>query len=98
METIANEVFNDAGSEEIAIEDLDLIIKRSFSEHGKRTGILTPLIEDKDISEIMVNGPENIFTRKKARYSDMIWRLIHMKNWKTSSVIWQRESIVSSMN
>ena len=65
METIANEVFNDAGSEEIAIEDLDLIIKKIFFRTRKKTGILTPLIEDKDISEIMVNGPENIFYEKK---------------------------------
>ena len=47
METIANEVFNAAGSEEIAIEDLDLIIKKSFSEHVKKREYLLRLLRTK---------------------------------------------------
>lgn len=30
-------------------------------------GPLTPLLEDKDISEVMVNGPKNIFVEKKGK-------------------------------
>ena len=33
----------------------------------KRLGVLQPLLDDKDITEIMINGPERIFVEKAGR-------------------------------
>ena len=61
---IIEEVFNDSRSENLSDGEIDECISRIFYKTRCRLGIIQPLIEDNEVSEIMVNGPENIFVER----------------------------------
>lgn len=57
-------VFQSSVAESSNIGELELLCEKLFYKTRRRLGILQPLIEDSDITEIMVNGPEQIFYEK----------------------------------
>ena len=65
MEIITETVFGDEGAERMDDETCDRIIKKLFYKTRRRLGILQPLLEDRQVTEIMVNGPEHIFMEKQ---------------------------------
>ena len=66
-EMIVHTVFSDPGSEKEDDEELDSVIRKiTYMTRGK-LGILDPLAEDEEISEIMVNGKDDIFYEKNGR-------------------------------
>lgn len=67
MEIIVEEIFGDKESGIFDDAALDRIIKKLFCKTRRRLGILQPLLEDKQVTEIMVNGPEHIFAEKDGR-------------------------------
>lgn len=67
MEIIAESVFGDEETDGIDDEICDRTIKKLFYKTRRRLGILQPLLEDRQVTEIMVNGPENIFIEKQGR-------------------------------
>lgn len=67
MEIIVEEIFRDKESGIFDDATLDRIIKKLFCKTRRRLGILQPLLEDKQVTEIMVNGPEHIFAEKDGR-------------------------------
>ena len=48
-------------------DELVLIVESIISRVTSRYGILTELLDDKSINEIMVNGPENIYVERNKR-------------------------------
>ena len=50
---------------ELECEDLEYITKKLFYKTREKLNILKPLIDNKDISEIMINGKDKIFYEKK---------------------------------
>ena len=50
--------------------------------------VLQELIEDKDISEIMVNGSDYIFIEKEGRIYPMISALSRNRSWKILCSRW----------
>ena len=66
-EMIIEIVFDDPKTAMFSIEELSMIVDKIFFKTSSKQGILTPLIEDPEISEIMVNGPEHIFIEKKGK-------------------------------
>jgi len=62
---IVRSFFNDERSRNISINDADNFIKGIFYRVRSKLGILQPLVDDKEVSEIMANGPNNIFIEKK---------------------------------
>ena len=67
MEIIISEAFNDNDSESLSNEELDSIIQKVFLITRKRLGILDPLLQDNDVTEIMVNGPDKVFVERKGK-------------------------------
>ena len=67
MEIIAEEVFGDEGCRVFDDETIDRIIKKLFYKTRRRLGILQPLIEDGEVTEIMVNGPGHIFAERRGK-------------------------------
>ncbi|MGN1333995.1 MAG: CpaF family protein [Anaerovoracaceae bacterium] len=67
MEIIVEEIFGDKESGVFDDEALDRIIKKLFCKTRRRLGILQPLLEDKQVTEIMVNGPEHIFAERDGK-------------------------------
>ncbi|MCI8610067.1 MAG: CpaF family protein [Firmicutes bacterium] len=65
MELIVTTVFSDERSEIYSIEELDQVIKRLFYKTRCRLGILQPLMEEQEVTEIMVNGAQNIFVERE---------------------------------
>ncbi len=66
-EMIVHTVFSDPESEMENDEELDSVIRKiTYMTRGK-LGILDPLAEDEEISEIMVNGKDDIFYEKNGR-------------------------------
>jgi pilus assembly protein CpaF len=57
-------VLRDPSAEQFSIAQLDSIIQKLFFRTRSRLGILQPLIEDRQVTEIMVNGPEHIFAER----------------------------------
>ncbi len=49
------------------VSTIDSIVKSIFYKTRRRLGILEPLIEDNEISEIMANGPNDIFYEKRGK-------------------------------
>jgi len=64
MEIIVETVFDDSRCMTMDEGDIEDCINRIFYKTRCRLGILQPLIEDRDVTEIMVNGPENIFVER----------------------------------
>ena len=61
LRIIAEEVFSFKGIENLSYEDKQTLIQKLFFKIRCKLNILQPLIDDEDISEIMVNGFDNIF-------------------------------------
>ena len=61
---IIETIFDDIKSRTMTDEQLTEIIEKIFLKSRRRLGILSPLLEDENISEIMVNGPQHIFIEK----------------------------------
>ncbi|MBQ9961483.1 MAG: CpaF family protein [Firmicutes bacterium] len=64
-ELIAETIFSNIFHIKMSDEELKFIADRTFYRIRKPMGILTPLIEDKKVTEIMVNGSEKIFIERE---------------------------------
>lgn len=64
MRTIIQTIFDDEQSNFFSYEDIESMIKRIFYKTRRKLGILQPLIDDAAVSEIMVNGPNDIFVER----------------------------------
>lgn len=64
MDIIVTSVFKEPESATLTIKELHNLIKKIFFKIRSKLSILTPLIEDDEVSEIMVNGHEEIFFEK----------------------------------
>ena len=64
LNIIADKAFDLHGAERWPADETARLIEKIFFKTRKKLGIITPLIEDDQISEIMVNGPQNIFYEK----------------------------------
>ena len=67
MKLIIRTIFDDEKNLRFSHEEIEETIKRIFYKTRRRLGILQPLIEDPDVSEIMVNGPDTIFVERKGK-------------------------------
>lgn len=64
---IVEMVFQDEAAADCSLGELDALIRRLFYKTRCRLGILQPLMEDPDVTEIMVNGPDHIFVERNGR-------------------------------
>lgn len=64
-EIITEVIFDDRYSFKMSDEEITAAIEKIFLKTRRRLGIISPLIEDVTVSEIMVNGPQNIFVEKQ---------------------------------
>lgn len=67
MDIIVKTIFEYPEIANLSVEEQDNIIRKIFYKTRRRMGIIQPLIEDEDISEIMVNGPQKIFYEKNGK-------------------------------
>lgn len=67
MRTIIQTIFDDEQSNFFSYEDIESVIKRIFYKTRRKLGILQPLIDDATVSEIMVNGPKDIFVERNGK-------------------------------
>ncbi len=67
FEMVVHTVFSDPESGSAGDDELDLIIRKIMCMTRGKLGILDPLAADADISEIMVNGKDNIFYEKNGK-------------------------------
>ncbi len=67
MKLIIRTIFDDEKSLRFSHEEIEETIMRIFYKTRRRLGILHPLIEDPEVSEIMVNGPETIFVERRGK-------------------------------
>lgn len=58
---IEEELFALDEAENLSIEELQWLSRKVFYKTRKKLGVLTPYLEDKRVTEIMVNGPRCIF-------------------------------------
>lgn len=65
-ELITSAVFEKSKEHFLSISEKQELVKHIFNSL-RRLDILQPLIEDKSITEIMINGPEDIFIEKNGR-------------------------------
>lgn len=63
-------VFQKSKEYYMTVTEKQEVIKVIFNSM-RRLDILQPLIEDKSISEIMINGPENVFIEREGRVSKL---------------------------
>lgn len=64
MRLIIQTIFDDERSMFFSYEDIECAINRIFYKTRRKLGILQPLIDDENVSEIMVNGPSDIFVER----------------------------------
>jgi pilus assembly protein CpaF len=89
---ITNAVFEKARETYISVEEKQFLIKHIFNSM-RRLDIMQPLIDDKSVTEIMINGPEDIFIEKDGRINKL--DLAFESREKLEDVI---QSIVSKVN
>ena len=89
---IAKTVFNVTIKDVMSVSEKKKIIDYIFNSM-RRLDILQPIIDDKSITEIMVNGPDNIFIERQGRVSGI--DLKFESNEKLEDVI---QAIVSKTN
>mgnify|MGYP000940878551 FL=1 len=65
-ELVMNTVFERSRQQYMSIQDKQEIIQAIFNSM-RRLDVLQPIIEDKTVTEIMVNGPDNIFIEKEGK-------------------------------
>ena len=58
-------------------------LRMALFDSFRRLDILQELIDDKDITEIMINGTENIFVENRDILCDGTNALRAMSNWRT---------------
>lgn len=63
-ELIIKTVFSDQRSETFTMGQLNSMIENLFYMTRRKLGILQPLMDDGEVSEIMVNGPDRVFMEK----------------------------------
>ena len=64
---IIETVFRKDEARELGWEELDELIQSTYLMTRGKLGILDPLAEDEDVTEIMVNGKDSIFYEKNGR-------------------------------
>ena len=64
---IEDTFFNMSEFRHIKIKDIRIIINSAYRRVSCKYGILTELLNDPEINEIMVNGPDNIFVEKNRK-------------------------------
>lgn len=67
MEFIERMALREEKFEKMPVSAIREIAKRAFYAVGSDVSILEPYMEDDSISEIMVNGPEDVFIEKEGR-------------------------------
>lgn len=67
MLRIVDLVFRDEAAARYSVQELDSMIRKLFYKTRCRLGILQPLMEDPSVTEIMVNGPQDIFIERGGR-------------------------------
>lgn len=60
-------VFDNPKLEKLSSYEIKTLVENTFLRLRRKLGILEPLVMDMDITEIMVNGPENIFYEKNGQ-------------------------------
>ena len=65
-ELVMNTVFERSRQQYMSIHDKQEIIQAVFNSM-RRLDVLQPIIEDKTVTEIMVNGPDNIFIEREGK-------------------------------
>lgn len=70
MEKIEDKVLEETKNMFLSIEDKVEMAKRIFSSI-RGFGILDSILEDDDITEVMINGHENVFIEKKGRLTKL---------------------------
>ncbi len=63
-ELIIDMVFTDSRAEYFTTDQLKYVIEKLFYMTRSKLGILAPLMEDRQITEIMINGKDHIFIEK----------------------------------
>ncbi len=91
-EIITEVVFNYSKNNYLSLEEKRRIIEFVFNSM-RRLDILQPIIEDRSITEIMINGPDNIFIERYGRISKADIRFESKE--KLEDVI---QSVVSNVN
>jgi pilus assembly protein CpaF len=69
LDVIVNEVFSIQEESQFKLFDAEIIIEKIFLKIRSKFGILTPLLEDREVSEIMVNAQDKIFYEKNGQIS-----------------------------
>lgn len=69
MRIIIETIFDDEECGAFSDMEIDETIRKIFCKTRRRLGILQPLADDSEITEIMVNGPGNIFVEKAGNIS-----------------------------
>lgn len=67
MSYVEDAFFDTETLRNVEISEIRIIIDSVFNRVGDKYSILSPLLEDGDINEIMVNGPNYIFVEKNRR-------------------------------
>lgn len=89
---IAQIVYRETDNGNISLKDRDILVKNIF-DSIRKLDILQELIEDEEISEIMVNGYDRIFIEKRGNITE--WPKKFASKEKLEDVIQQ---VVSSCN
>lgn len=64
LDCIERIVLQDVSASQFTAAQLNAVIENLFCRTRCRLGILQPLMEDRQVTEIMVNGPEHIFVER----------------------------------
>lgn len=64
---IENKIINDKSYENLSLKEKIKISELVFNRTRKDLSVLQPLADDKEISEIMVNGKDDVFIEKKGK-------------------------------
>lgn len=73
LDIIIDMVFEDKESKKLSNAEISTLIDKIFYKTRSKYGILTPLINDKEISEIMVNGPKEIFVERNGKIEKSVY-------------------------
>jgi pilus assembly protein CpaF len=91
-EVITRAVFEKAKETYISVEEKQFLVRYIFNSM-RRLDIIQPLLDDHTVTEIMINGPHDIFIEKEGRISKL--NLAFENKEKLEDVI---QSIVSKVN
>ncbi len=91
-EVITRAVFEKAKETYISVEEKQFLVRYIFNSM-RRLDIIQPLLDDHTVTEIMINGPQDIFIEKEGRISKL--NIAFENKEKLEDVI---QSIVSKVN